>query len=197
MVLLFLTIFPISCQLQLCELDFDEGTLEYELEEVRYKYNLPAITVAVKNNDEPPVFCSIGYRNVKDDDNYVTNNDKWHISSIAKSMTATLIAKLIEINPSLSWDLKLIDVFPELWGQINSAYEDVIFAELLFHKAGMMSDLTTLPDWVSYFTDSSSLKEQRYELIEEILKKLPEGAKGRYLYGWNIVSCMEFLIENR
>lgn len=59
----------------------------------------------------------------------------------------------------------------------------MIFAELLFHKAGMMSDLTTLPDWVSYFTDSSSLKEQRYELIEEILKKLLEGAKGRYLYG--------------
>ncbi|HNV44338.1 MAG TPA: hypothetical protein PKH20_06280 [Exilispira sp.] len=114
MVLLFLTIFPISCQLQLPQINFDEGTLEYELEEVRYKYNLPAITVAVKNNDEPSVFCSIGYRNVKDDDNYVTNNDKWHISSIVKSMTATLITKLIEINPSLSWDLKLIDVFPEL-----------------------------------------------------------------------------------
>ena len=193
LVLVFLTICLISCQLQLPKLDFVEGTHEYELEEVRYKYNLPAITVAVKNNDEPPIFCSIGYRNVKDDDNYVTKTDKWHIGSITKSMTATLIAKLIEINPSLSWDLKLIDVFPELDEQINSAYKDVTFVELLSHTAGMMSDLTTLNDWDSYFTDESSLTQQRYRLIKEILKKQPEVSKGTYLYsnaGYIVAAAM-------
>jgi CubicO group peptidase (beta-lactamase class C family) len=77
---------------------------------------------------------------------------------------------------------------------------DVTFVELLSYTAGMISDLTTLNDWDSYFTDQSSLTQQRYRLIKEILKKQPEVSKGTYLYsnaGYIVAAAMIERITNK
>jgi len=171
-----------ACVLHLPKIDFNENTLEYKIEEIRYKYDLPAICAVVINNESPPVFTSVGYRNVNDINNKVTIYDKWHIGSITKSITSTLIAKLIEINSNIKWNTTIIEVFPEMENEINPAYKDVNFIDLLSHTSGIIGDISKVNGWNNYWTDTTPIVEQRYRITKDILKFSPEFPKGTYLY---------------
>ncbi len=191
-VLFFLFLF-LSCVFQLPKIEYNKDTLEYKLEEIRYKYNLPSLCASITENDNQPVFAATGYRSSCNISNKVTINDKWHIGSNTKSMTATLIAKLIEENAILDWNTSIIDVFPEFDSLIQPEYKDITFIELLSHTSGVIGDITKVSGWSDYFTDTSPIIEQRYKLVKEILKIKPEVPKGTFLYsnaGYIVAAAM-------
>ena len=65
----------------------------------------------------------------------VTTSDLWHLGSCTKSMTATLIALLVE-RGDLDWDKTLPQLLPEFAKSMNPAYADVTLVDLLAHRAG-------------------------------------------------------------
>ncbi|MEJ5273266.1 MAG: serine hydrolase domain-containing protein [Spirochaetota bacterium] len=189
-----------ACVLHLPKIDFNENTLEYKIEEIRYKYDLPAICAVVINNEAPPVFTSVGYRNTNDINNKVTIYDKWHIGSITKSITSTLIAKLIEINSNIKWTTTIIEVFQEMENEINPAYKDVNFIDLLSHTSGIIGDISKVNGWNNYWTDTTPIVEQRYKITKDILKFSPEVQKGTYLYsnaGYVVAGAMIERLMNK
>jgi CubicO group peptidase (beta-lactamase class C family) len=69
---------------------------------VRTKYGFPALGVAViKSDGSPTVLIVDGVRQVGSPE-HVTPEDRWHIGSCAKAMTAVLLARLVS-EGKLSW----------------------------------------------------------------------------------------------
>jgi CubicO group peptidase (beta-lactamase class C family) len=69
----------------------------------------------------------------------VTINDLWHIGSCTKSMTATLIARLVE-QGYLEWDAPIAPIFAEQGAVVNAGFNRITLRHLLAHQAGMPAD---------------------------------------------------------
>ncbi len=78
----------------------------------------------------------------KGSDSYITPNDKWHIGSITKSFTSTMIARLIE-KGELSWNTTIEDVFPDE-NKIHSMWKNVTLRNLLTHTSGAKPNFSIL-----------------------------------------------------
>jgi len=111
----------------------------------------------------------------------VTTEDRWHLGSLTKAMTATVAGTLVE-EGAVSWESTILDVFPEWEGEILPAYEDVRLKELLSHTAGILSDVTRTPSWPGLREDDAPLTEQRRRWSVEFLSVPPEAARGTHLY---------------
>jgi D-alanyl-D-alanine carboxypeptidase len=66
----------------------------------------------------------------------VEAGDLWHLGSNTKSMTATLVARLAEAGV-ISWDDTVGAVLGPWTADMDAAYEDVTYADLLAHQAGV------------------------------------------------------------
>lgn len=120
-------------------LNKSQGSLEIIplLEEIRKEFNLPAVTAAVVSSKEIVSAAAVGVR-VDGKPHQVTVNDRFHIGSVGKSMTATMIATLVE-KGKVSWNTMPVDVFPELKDQIHPSLRSITLEQLLSHRAGIQS----------------------------------------------------------
>jgi len=107
-------------------------------------------------------------------------NDKWHIGSITKSFTATMLARLVE-KGSLNWDTKIKDVFMTD-KSIHQKWLDVSIKQLLTHTSGV---ITNFPESVDDIKPAKGLARMsaRNLAVLEILNQPPEfepGSKFQY-----------------
>ena len=72
----------------------------------------------------------------------VTKGQLWHIGSITKSMTATLVARLVE-RGLLSWDMKLGEAFSDIAPNMLPAYKEASLAQLISGQSGMPTNIAT------------------------------------------------------
>ncbi|MEY3233152.1 MAG: hypothetical protein RL230_423 [Pseudomonadota bacterium] len=75
------------------------------------------------------------------DQTRVREGQLWHVGSITKSMTATLVARLVE-RGLLSWAMKLGDAFGTLAPNMLPAYRDRTLAHLMTGQTGMPTNLS-------------------------------------------------------
>ena len=168
------------------------------LSKIMEKYNLPAIAYAVVENDS---IIASDYKGIRfiGTDKEITQNDKFHVGSCTKSMTATLIAILVQ-EGKLSWETKIGDVFTEI--QINEQYKNVSITQLLSHTAGTPGSLPKYEQlWINIATFEGTEKEVREYAVTEILKIPPENTPGTtYLYsnaGYIIAAAIIDKVMNR
>ncbi len=112
------------------------------LEGIRQRYCLPAIAGAVVLNGEIVTFGAVGVRK------YgakmpVVDDDKFHLGSASKSISAMMIARLVEMG-KLSWTATLPEMFPE-FTVILPRYRSVTLLHLLSHRAGLPFDVQNWP----------------------------------------------------
>jgi CubicO group peptidase (beta-lactamase class C family) len=69
----------------------------------------------------------------------VTINDRFHLDSDTKAMTALLAAMLVD-EGKLRWDSTVAQVFPELAPNMNPGLRGVTLEQLLSHTSGLPSD---------------------------------------------------------
>src|SRR3954447_3454232 len=79
-----------------------EDSLNDMLEPLRAKYQLPSLAAAVTKNGEIIAAGAVGER-VMGSGIKVTTNDRYHLGSDTKAMTATLAGMLVEAG-KLRWD---------------------------------------------------------------------------------------------
>ena len=105
-------------------------------EEVIEKYQLPAIGLGLIIHSIKQEISVSGVRKIGNGAK-VSAEDKWHIGSCTKSMTATLAAVIIGSGkyPSLTWETKLKDVFDF---NIHPDFRNVTLPEILAHRSGIM-----------------------------------------------------------
>lgn len=140
------------------------------LENERAKTKLPAVAAAIIKNGEIVASGAAGFRKDGAPDK-VTVQDKWHIGSCTKAMTATVAARLIE-NGTLRWNMTLAEGFPQLAPRMKTTWKNVTIEQLLAHRGGAPGDLNTNDLWSRIWKRAAlPPREQRAYLAEELLTK--------------------------
>jgi CubicO group peptidase (beta-lactamase class C family) len=169
----------------------DPAWLREKLEKIRAAHHLPALAASAVVDGKIVAASAVGVRRWASPER-VTRDDAFHLGSVAKPMTATMIARLVE-EKKIRWDTTIAAMFPELVETMNPAYKDVTVAQLLAHTSGMPYQPTT-PETI---TDARgrTVQEKRYEYVKAALADPPEAPPGtKFIYGGGaviVVSALE------
>ena len=110
----------------------------------------------------------------------VTVQDRWHLGSNTKAMTAALYARLVEAGRA-DWDAPLAELLPDL--KIDPAWSEVTLQELLAHRSGLLDGALLNGAWLKASrTDTRALDVQRRAFAERALAAPPKGRPGAFAY---------------
>ena len=162
------------------------------LEPIRERYRLPALAAVVLQGDRITMAGAVGVRKLGSPEE-VTIDDRFHIGSDTKAMTATLCALLVE-EGKLAWTSTIAEVFPELADSMDPDYRGVTLEQLLAHRGGTPADLDAGGLWARLWLRIGTPTEQRRTLLEGVLTKPPAVKPGtKFLYsnaGYAIAGAM-------
>lgn len=153
------------------------------LESVQKDHGVPALAGAIVYGPDVVAYGAVGVRKAATDVK-VTDDDKFHLGSCTKAMTATLIGILVEKN-KLDWDSKIAELLPDkILISMNAGYKDVTLRQLLSHRAGLPKH--SWPKGMS-FADVHNLPgppaQQRLEYVRRILAQPPQVEPStKYIY---------------
>ncbi|MDB6152095.1 MAG: Beta-lactamase [Chthoniobacteraceae bacterium] len=161
------------------------------LEPIRQQNAVPALAAAAIRDGHVTFIGATGVRKFGSQE-AVTVEDRWHIGSCTKSMTASLAAMLVE-EGKLSWETTVSKVFPELRDKMNPQWREVTLEQLLTHRAGAPHDPPPAL-WNEAFKRKGTPTEQRLAFIRGILAQKPEADPGtKFIYsnqGYSIAGAM-------
>jgi CubicO group peptidase (beta-lactamase class C family) len=153
-------------------------------EPIRKKYNLPALAGAVILQGQTAAWGATGVRKAGSKVK-VTVNDKFHIGSCTKAMTATITAMLVE-RGKLRWDITLSEALPDFADEMHPDYRNVTLSHLLDHRGGLPPSKRSWPEGKSFMDMHNlggSAMEQRLAYARMILSQEPEAKPGtKYIY---------------
>jgi CubicO group peptidase (beta-lactamase class C family) len=122
----------------------------------------------------------------------VTIEDKWHIGSCTKSMTATLAAMLVE-EKKLRWDSTVAEELPELRELMDPGWQSVTLEQLLTHRGGAPA-APPANLWKNAWAEMGTVVEQRMEFVRGLVLRPPEAAPGtKFIYsnqGYAVAGAM-------
>ena len=143
-----------------------QTSLDSVLKPYLTKYDLPAIAAAVVKDGKIISAGAIGTRRagVKIP---VTINDRFHLGSDTKAMTALLAAMLVE-EGKLRWNTTPAEVFPELADKMDAGFRRITLEQLLSHTSGVPSDNEDIGKiFVDSVTQNGNLDDLRYWMIQQ------------------------------
>src|SRR5262245_59634715 len=125
----------------------------------------------------------------------ITLDDRFHLGSCTKAMTATLVAMLVE-EGKLNWTTTLGELFANTVKPMHWAWEKVTLRQVLAHRAGLPGELGGLAQvfnelvrpprarlaW-AMIQSVGALPQQRLEIARQALSRppgIPPGTKYRY-----------------
>ena len=98
------------------------------IETVQIDAGLPGVGGVVLKDSEIIAQAFAGEKQLKSEIP-IESDERWHIGSVTKSMTATMIARLVE-KETLNWDDKVKDILGSK--KIHAQWHDVTFRCLLY-----------------------------------------------------------------
>jgi CubicO group peptidase (beta-lactamase class C family) len=112
----------------------------------------------------------------------VTVDDQWHMGSISKSMTATLIGTLVE-EGLLDWDMTVAQMLPNM--AMDESWNEVTLHHLLTHTSGLPGNF---PNKVQYIRpeDLTERHQARLNALADILAKPAKSTPGKKFVYSNI-----------
>jgi len=157
------------------------------------KYDLPAISAAVVKEGKILAAGATGTRRAGVTVP-VTIDDRFHLGSDTKAMTALLAAMMVE-EGKLRWSSTLVDVFPELAEKMDPRLRIVTLEQLLTHTSGIPTDNE---DIFSVYKEAmfqdGNLDDLRYWVVREWSQRPLEFDPGtQFAYanmGYTIVGAM-------
>lgn len=147
---------------------------------IREKHGVPALGVAVIVDGR---LAALGVDGVRKHGSpaAVTVDDRWHLGSCTKAMTATLLALQVEAG-DLAWTATVEKELPDLAAKMHADAKGITVLDLLQHRAGLPGGP---PDelWGRLFAYTGTDVEARTEVAATLLAKAPQAKPGeRFLY---------------
>jgi|GEM_PF-285678 len=156
------------------------------VDSVRVARGLPALVGAIVTRSGGVVALGVGGTRRATGGALATVDDKWHIGSNLKAITATLAAIAVK-QGRISWTTTVASMFPELGAAVRAEYGGVTLAELLAMSGGIRND----PPGSAYA--GATAKAQRESAAAWGLAAPPIGPRGGYFYtniGYVIAGAM-------
>jgi len=149
------------------------------LEPLRTKADLPGVVAAVVEHGRVVAIGCSGVRK-HGDSTPITVDDRMHLGSCTKAMTATLAARFVEAG-KLRWDSKLAELFPGV--EMKPAWRAVTLEQLLTNRAGAPADLDADGLWARLCEPKGTHVDQRRELLVGVVAREPVAPPGtKFLY---------------
>ncbi|KQW82428.1 serine hydrolase domain-containing protein [Brevundimonas sp. Root1279] len=178
-VLAGLTVVPLAGAARAAGSARSEGGADAILDSVFATHGPPALAGGIVTRDG---LIWSGVRGVRRQgtDTPATLQDRWHLGSNTKAMTAATWARLVEAGRA-RWDQPLTEVFPEI--AADPAWAGVTLETVMAHRSGLRDeDVITLPVLLAAGGDVRPLPEQRLDLVRTALSKAPGWTQGEYGY---------------
>src|SRR5688500_3099861 len=107
----------------------------------------------------------------------ITLDDQFHLGSCTKTMTATLVAMLVE-QGKLNWTTTLGELFADTVKLMDPAWEKVTLRQVLAHRAGLRFEPGDLAQVFSELVRPlparpGTLPQQRLEIVRQALSRPP------------------------
>jgi CubicO group peptidase (beta-lactamase class C family) len=154
------------------------GRLRSRLLEFRGKHDAPALGAAVVSSDGSLEVDVVGVR-IRGGDDPVQLDDRWHIGSCCKAITAALYARLVERGDS-EWGAPLSSLFPDLAGTMDSGWSAITIDDVFVSQAGLPANLGRR-EMLAAWQDERPVTAQRTEVAAAALRRPPR-KPGRFLY---------------
>jgi CubicO group peptidase (beta-lactamase class C family) len=162
------------------------------LEPIRKELDVPGMACVVIQDGKITATGATGVRK-RGGSEAITIDDRFHIGSCTKSMTATLCAVLVE-QKKLAWDAKVGDAFPELAKDTDAGWRDARLDQLLSNHGGAPANLDAGGLWAKLWSHRGTPREQRLALVTGVLSRPPEAPPGsKFIYsnaGFSIAGAM-------
>lgn len=171
--------------------------LERKIRAIQDEAAMPGLQVVVSEDEQSVFEYAQGIR-AQGHPEQITSEDKWHIGSCTKPMTAFLIGQLVD-EKIIKWTTTLGEIAPKDF-QLDSRVKTITVEQLLSHSGGLADVIE--PDngklWPSLFTDKVAPQIMREKLVKGILKmpgRFQPGSQSQYsnsgyiVLGW-IVELM-------
>lgn len=152
------------------------------LDGVRRAHDLPALAAAVVIDGKVVASAAVGTR-VAGQDRPVTPQDRFHLGSNTKSMTATLAGMMVE-EGALSWSSRLGEVLGPAHPGMSASLAAVTLEQLLSHSSGIPADNDEL---LALYFDDHAFDDNPHALRAWLLDRwkhheitLPQGSAFQY-----------------
>jgi D-alanyl-D-alanine carboxypeptidase len=157
------------------------SALDSLLSAVQREYGSPAIAAGVVSGDGLITAGAIGVRSLASDER-IQITDAFHLGSVSKPVSATLVAVLVE-RGMISWSATPVDVFPEMEDVIHPSLATITLAQLFAHTAGLPNYNPGRPEWEALPVLEGSATEQRATFARWVLSRPPVRSPGSgFLY---------------
>ncbi|MBL8545879.1 MAG: beta-lactamase family protein [Hyphomonadaceae bacterium] len=151
-----------------------EALTQARLEALRAGINTPAMAAAATKIGGRSIAFATGLRAIGHEQR-VTTSDKWHLGSITKSMTSTLVARLAEAG-RISWTDTVGGVLGGAIPDMRAEYRDVTFRHLCSHRAGLQGNID-MADLLRFSRASDDARTERVAYARLGLLQPPQGPK--------------------
>ena len=174
----------------------DWKELQDLVEQVRRDAEVPAIAAAVVRGGKMVEKAVTGVRRY-DRPHRIQIDDRFHLGSLTKSFTATMIGKLVE-DGVLCWHTTIGEALHDI--PMRTEYRSVTLEQLLQHRGGVRAMCSTgeFAEGVSTLTQRSPA-EARAALVRQVLTEEPF-KMGEYAYsnaGYVVVGYMAERVAKR
>lgn len=144
------------------------ASLDETLKPYLGKFGLPAIAAAVVRNGRVTAAGAAGTRRIGAEIP-VTLDDRFHIGSDTKAMTATLAGIEVEAG-RLRWDSTLGEVLSDLPSGTNDQFRTITLRQLLSHTSGLPADNEDFLKLIqqSYALEDMNLNDMRAWLVTQV-----------------------------
>lgn len=161
-------------------------------ENLRARVGLTAVGVGVSSGDDTRLAVA-GTRRHRGDVP-VAVDDLWHLGSIGKSLTATMIASLFEDEyPKL--DARLVDLLPDQ--NLHEWWKDCTLYHLLTSTSGLPRDFPMRRLIGKQEQDASKVPEIRAEYVTQVLSKPCKHQSGQRFHYSNLgYSVLGYIAEH-
>ena len=159
------------------------------LEPLREKYKLPACGVAIVESGHVTAIGVTGKRRL-DRPTLATASDLWHIGSCTKSMTAAVVAMLVD-EGKLRWDMPVTEALPGI--AAHADWQKVTLDHLVTQRSGIAR--ITSRQQLFFDGGSGSPRAQRAAFAGIILAASPAQAPGKFAYSNSGYGILGAIIE--
>jgi CubicO group peptidase (beta-lactamase class C family) len=156
--------------------------LSTSLDAARARSQLPAIAAVVQINGKVEARAATGVRDAGSAEP-IGADDRWHLGSDTKAMTATMIARLAD-RGILGFDETLAQVFPGIAARMDPALTQVTLKQLLSHTSGLapLGSDREMTEFLAVLTRAKGLRAQRAAVAVHYLTRPPASKAGEFAY---------------
>ncbi|MBI3817284.1 MAG: beta-lactamase family protein [Planctomycetes bacterium] len=177
-----------------------QPSLDASLAAIIQKHHIPGIAALAVRGDGTILFEGVAGVRANGNPEAITINDRFHLGSCTKAMTATLCARLVE-EKKLTFKSTCGEILKEQVPEMHEDWKSVTLEQLLTNRSGAPGDLQFDGLWNSLWQFKGSASEARLALARGVLRRAPDAKPGsKFIYsngGFSIAGAMAEVVTKK